>query len=92
MSGPTTVNPQILDAVDQTAKRVFEQASAVALGSLFQTESQAMSNVMHNNTAIQQAMQQLNVAVISTSVAAIVAAAPRMETPSSSGGEDPSSL
>jgi Killing trait len=51
---PTTVNPQITDAVTQTDTKVVGDAPAVAMGNLFVATSQALSNAAHNATTAQQ--------------------------------------
>lgn len=73
---PNKVNPQVLDAVKQNASHVLDSSADFALAALLQAESQSMSGIMQNNSASQQAMNQLNVAVISATVAQIVKQAP----------------
>ena len=51
---PTTVNPQITDAVTQANVKVVGDAPAVAMGNLFMATSQALSNAAHNATTAQQ--------------------------------------
>lgn len=54
MAFPTSVNPQITDAVRQVNTSVLGDAPAVALGDLFIATSQALSNAAHNATNNQQ--------------------------------------
>lgn len=56
MAFPTALNSQITDAVTQANVKVLGDAPAVALGSLYQTTAQALSNAAHNATANQQQM------------------------------------
>ncbi len=51
---PTAVNSQITDSVTQANTKVFGDAPAVAMGSLYQATSQALSNAAHNATNNQQ--------------------------------------
>lgn len=54
MADPTTVNPQITDAVTQTNVSTVGQAPAVALGQLLQSTSHALSLLLLNATHAQQ--------------------------------------
>lgn len=54
MAFPTSVNPQIIDAVRQDNIRVVAEAPAIALGNLFVSTSQALANAAHNATNNQQ--------------------------------------
>ncbi len=54
MAYPTSVNNQITDSVTQANVKVLGDAPAMALGSLYQATSQALSNAAHNNTSAQQ--------------------------------------
>lgn len=51
---PTAVNSQITDAVTQTNVKVLGEAPAMAMGNLFVSTSQALSNAAHNATITQQ--------------------------------------
>ncbi|KGL58696.1 RebB family R body protein [Polaribacter sp. Hel1_85] len=61
MAFPTSENDQITDSVTQSNVQVLSNASAVALGTLYQTTSSAISlafknavsNQQHNNTVAQ---------------------------------------
>ncbi len=55
MAFPTAVNSQITDSVTQANVKVLGDAPAMALGSLFQANAQALANAGHNITnALQQ--------------------------------------
>lgn len=54
MADPTTVNPQITDAVTQTNVSTVGQAPAVAVGQLLQSSSHALSLLLLNATHAQQ--------------------------------------
>jgi len=51
---PEIVNPQITDAVTQTNVKILAEAPGMAMGSLYQATSQALSNAAHNATTAQQ--------------------------------------
>lgn len=77
---PWSVPP---DSVDPTTS-VLGQAPALAMASLYQAQSQAMSNAAHNAAMAQQSMNQLSQAVTAASVARILG----MPDPSSTSGRD----
>jgi Killing trait len=52
----TMLNGQITDAVTQVGVNVLGQASAIAMGSLYQSTAQALANAAHNATMAQQQM------------------------------------
>ena len=54
MAFPTSVNSQITDSVTQANTKVLGEASAVALGNLYQATAQALANAAHNATTAQQ--------------------------------------
>lgn len=54
MAFPTAVNDQITDAVTQSNIKVLGDAPAMALGSLYQTHSNAVGVLMQNAVAQQQ--------------------------------------
>jgi len=54
MAFPTSMNSQITDSVTQANVKVLGDAPAVAMGNLFVTTSQALSNAAHNATSNQQ--------------------------------------
>lgn len=54
MAFPTALNSQITDAVTQANTKVLGDAPAMAMGNLFITTSQALSNAAHNATNNQQ--------------------------------------
>ena len=54
MAFPTAVNSQITDSITQANTKVLGDAPAMALGSLYQATSQALSNAAHNATYAQQ--------------------------------------
>jgi Killing trait len=54
MAFPTAVNSQITDSVTQANTQVLGDAPAVAVGNLFTSTSQALSNAAHNATNNQQ--------------------------------------
>jgi hypothetical protein len=51
---PTSLNSQITDAVTQANVKVLGDAPAMAMGNLFISTSQALSNAAHNATSNQQ--------------------------------------
>jgi hypothetical protein len=54
MAFPTALNSQITDAVTQANVKVLGDAPAMAMGNLFISTSQALSNAAHNATNNQQ--------------------------------------
>ncbi len=54
MAYPTAVNSQVTDAVTQANVKVLGDAPAVAMGNLFLTSAQALSNAAHDATSGQQ--------------------------------------
>jgi hypothetical protein len=54
MAFPTALNSQITDAVTQANVKVLGDAPAIAMGNLFISTSQALSNAAHNATNNQQ--------------------------------------
>lgn len=70
------VNEQIIDAITTTNVKVIAEAPAVAVAMTYQAASQAQSVSMQNLVTVQNAMQQVNIAAVSTAVAKIVAMAP----------------
>ena len=54
MAFPTALNSQITDSVTQANTKVLGDAPAIAMGNLFVTTSQALSNAAHNATNNQQ--------------------------------------
>jgi hypothetical protein len=54
MAFPTAINSQITDSVTQANTKVLGDAPAVAMGNLFVSTSQALSNAAHNATNNQQ--------------------------------------
>ena len=54
MAFPTAMNSQITDSVTQANVKVLGDAPAVAMGNLFVSTSQALSNAAHNATSNQQ--------------------------------------
>ena len=54
MAFPTSVNNQITDSVSQSNVEVVGSSPAMAMGNLFMTTSQALSNAAHNATSGQQ--------------------------------------
>ncbi len=54
MAFPTSLNSQITDAVTQANVKVLGDAPAMAMGNLFISTSQALSNAAHNATSNQQ--------------------------------------
>lgn len=51
---PHIVAPQITDAVTQANVKILGDAPGMAMGSLYQATSQALSNAAHNATTAQQ--------------------------------------
>ncbi|MBN8940904.1 MAG: RebB family R body protein [Rhizobiales bacterium] len=54
MAFPTSLNSQITDSITQVNTKVLGDAPAMAMGNLFVTTSQALSNAAHNATNNQQ--------------------------------------
>ena len=54
MAFPTALNSQITDAVTQANLKVLGDAPAMAMGNLYISTSQALSNAAHNATSNQQ--------------------------------------
>lgn len=54
MALPTAINSQITDSVTQVNTKVLGDAPAMAMGNMFMTTSQALSNAAHNATSGQQ--------------------------------------
>ena len=54
MASPTPVNSQITDAITQVNVKVLGDAPAVAMGNLYLTSAQALSNAARNATNAQQ--------------------------------------
>lgn len=72
----STVNDQVVDATTETSVGVIGESPAFAMGALYQASAQAMALMLQNSANSQLAMQQLNVAVVSTAVAKIISMAP----------------
>jgi hypothetical protein len=70
-STPTTVNPQITDAVTQTNVKVLGEAPAMAMGSLYQTMAQSLGILMQNAVSAQQSMNTISQAATTQGVALI---------------------
>lgn len=71
-----TVNPQVVDAVTLTDAAVVGNAPAVAMGMLYQVAASATGLSMQNATALQNGMQQVGIAVVSTVCAKILTQSP----------------
>ena len=54
MATPTPVNGQITDAVTQSNVQVLSEASAMAMGTLYQTSASSLSIAMQNSVSNQQ--------------------------------------
>lgn len=54
MAFPTSLNSQITDSVTQANVKVIGDAPAMAMGNLYISTSQALSNAAHNATSNQQ--------------------------------------
>jgi hypothetical protein len=54
MSFPTSTNSQITDSMTQTNTEVVGVSPAMAMGNLYISTSQALSNAAHNATSISQ--------------------------------------
>jgi hypothetical protein len=66
MASPTAVNDQITDSVTQSNVKVVSEASAMAMGTLYQTTSSSLSISIQNSIANQQ--QNNNVATTATTI------------------------
>lgn len=53
MAFPTAVNSQITDSISQANTKVLGDAPSVAMGNVFVSTSQAMSNSAHNASTMQ---------------------------------------
>lgn len=76
MADPTTVNPQITDAVragdadaePSAAAGILSDAPSVAIGTLYQASAQSLALAMQNAVAAQQQMNTIAQAATSTAV------------------------
>ena len=66
MAYPTAVNNEITDSVTQSNVKVLSEASAMAMGTLYQTSSSSLSMAIQNSVANQQ--QNSIVASTATSI------------------------
>jgi hypothetical protein len=66
MAFPTAVNDQITDSVTQSNVSVLSEASAMAMGTLYQTTSSSLSLAIQNSIANQQ--QNSTVATTATTI------------------------
>ncbi len=62
----TVVNSKITDAITQTNVKVLAEAPAQSMAMVYQTMAHSISLSMQNAVSSQNAMQQLNAAIIST--------------------------
>ncbi len=62
----TVVNSNITDAITQTNVKVLAEAPAQSMAMVYQTMAHSISLSMQNAVSSQNAMQQLNAAIIST--------------------------
>ncbi len=62
----TVVNSKITDAITQTNVKVLAEAPAQSMAMVYQTMAHSISLSMQNAVSSQNAMQQLNSAVVST--------------------------
>ncbi|NEQ40437.1 MAG: RebB like protein [Okeania sp. SIO3I5] len=67
-----TVNSQITDSITQSNTNVLGGSPAQSMGLVYQTMAHSISLAMQNAVATQSAMQQINVAVVSTTCKKIV--------------------
>ena len=67
-----TVSPQVTDAVTQSNTSVLGGSPALAMGQVHQSMAHSISLAMQNAVTTQYAMQQINVAVVSTNCKKIV--------------------
>lgn len=72
MADNTAVNGQITDAVTQTNVKVVAEAPAQAMASLYQVASHSAGLALQNSVHSQQALNQINSAVISKAVSMIL--------------------
>jgi hypothetical protein len=68
MAFPTAVNDQITDSVTQSNVHVAANASATALGSLYQIYANSLALAVQNATTNQQSANAINQAVITSCV------------------------
>lgn len=68
MAFPTSVNSQITDAVTQSNVMVLGASPAQALGTVSQVAAQAAGLSMQNAVSNQQAMNQINSAIVTIAV------------------------
>ena len=73
MAFPTAVNNQITDSVTQANTQVLGAAPATAMGNLFMTTSQALSNAAHNATTTQQQATVTALAATTTGISSLYA-------------------
>jgi hypothetical protein len=71
---PTTVNPQITDAVTQANVKVVGESPAFAMGTIYQTLAESTALAMRNAIAAQLGMESLSQAAIAKSVQLILSA------------------
>ncbi len=76
MAYPTAVNSQITDSITQTNVKVLGEASAQAMGSLYQAMAATVGLSMQNAVAAQQASQTIAQAVTTRCVQLLVGANP----------------
>ena len=72
MADNTAVNGQITDAVTQTNVKVVAEAPAQAMAALYQVASHSAGLALQNSVHSQQALNQINSAVISKAVSMIL--------------------
>jgi len=70
---PTSLNSQITDSVAQANVKVLGDAPAMAMGNLYISTSQALSNAAHNATSNQQQSYVTMQASTTQSVATLLA-------------------
>ncbi len=66
MASPTAVNDQITDSVTQSNLKVVSEASATAMGTLYQSTASSLSIAIQNSIANQQ--QNNTVATTATTI------------------------
>ena len=76
MAFPTSVDDQITDAITQANVKVLGDASATAMGYLYQAVAQALSNAADNATNAQQQNFALAEAVTTRCVQALLGRRP----------------
>jgi killing trait domain-containing protein len=69
----TTVNAQVTDAVTQSALATIGEAASVAMGMLYQAESQAFAIGMQNAVSSQANINKIGEAVTAVACAKIMA-------------------